>query len=172
MNVTSVLTPHEQIPARHHHIRLTNCYNHVNHTRAQVDTVGNNAVRALADTAFYLCSHVQTITQQQHTLPSTLAELGLFFVRVDDPAAVDIKADPAAYHDTLSDDVYDLRVGKDASGSLNPPRRYYMYRYYRPVSSRKRTLVGGKKEHQRGKDMPGGTGDHVKGISLVKIGAW
>jgi hypothetical protein len=64
-----------------------------------------------------------------------LAELGFFFLPTESAAAVQIKTNSSSYEDTLSTDVFRLRVGVDAAGHPNPARTYYLHRYYNPVST-------------------------------------
>lgn len=131
-----------------------------------MDSAAKLAVETLADTAFYLCSLIPTITQQQQTLPAVLAELGFFFLPTESVTALEIKANTSSYEDTLSTEVFSLRVGVDAAGHLNPAQSFYLYRYYNTVSSRRRRCIGGRDAHDVSHE------GRIVGVAIGKLGEW
>lgn len=63
----------------------------------EVMTKAQRPVEALASAVYYMCSHVPTIGSRYATLPHTLAELGVFYIRADSPIAQPILRNPSRY---------------------------------------------------------------------------
>lgn len=63
----------------------------------EVMTKAQRSVEALASAVYYMCSYVPTIGSRYATLPLTLAELGVFYIRADSPIAQPILRDPSRY---------------------------------------------------------------------------